>query len=306
MIRSTTGATYDLLKSNFVDIQSEFRKRQVQASTGKEYMDRSENVSDASEVANLLRDKSDIQKFQDNIIQAKAHVMATEDRVQDIVELMQRANELLATANNGTHPPEYRQDVAQEINGIIEQVFSISESKFGDNFLFGGTQSALSPFTATRDAEGQITAVTSNADVNTEQKKSQINENTVINYGLMAAGTDGVFAASGGVDIMANLIALRDELALGDMPSSANAVQLEANMDHVIGQLTTNAVKQQWFESQESRLLDVELNKNVQLEDLQSADLGSVMIELAQLQTTYQATMQMISKTNTLSIINYI
>ena len=122
----------------------------------------------------------------------------------------------------------------------------------------------------------------------------------------MAAWTDGVFAASGGVDIMANLIALRDELALGDMPSSANAVQLEANMDHVIGQLTTNAVKQQWFESQESRLLDVELNKNVQLEDLQSADLGSVMIELAQLQTTYQATMQMISKTNTLSIINYI
>lgn len=306
MIRSTTGATYDLLKGNFVDIQNEFRKRQVQASTGKEYIDRSENVADAAEVATLLRSKSDIQKFQDNIVRAKAQVMATEDRVQDVVDLMQRANELLATANNGTHPPEHRMDVAQEINGIIDQIFSLSESKFGDNFLFGGTQSATAPFTATRDANGQITAVTLNADTDTELRKSQINENTVIDYGLMAGGSDGVFQASGGVDLFANLIAIRDELAVGDIPSSTNAAQLDTNMDHVIGQLTTNAVKQQWFDAQEGRLLDVELNKNTQLEDLQSADLGAVMTELTQLQTTYQATMQMIRQTNTLSIINFI
>ena len=306
MIKATTGATYDLLKNNFIDIQGEFRKRQVQASTGKEYMDRSENVDDASEAANLLRSKSDLQKFQDNIIQAKAHVITTEDRVQDVVELLQRANELMATANNGTHPPEHRQDVAQEINGIIEQVFSISETKFGDNFLFGGTLSATAPLTATRDASGQITSVATNADADTEQKKTQINENTTVDYGLMAGGTDGVFTASGGVDVMANLIALRDELALGTIPSAANAAQLDTNMDHVIGQLTGNAVKQQWFEAQESRLLDRELNHNTQLEDLQSADLGAVMTELSQLQTTYQATMQMIRQTNTMSIINFI
>lgn len=306
MIRATTGGTYDLLKNNFVEIQGEFRKRQIQASTGKEYMDRSENVDDASESADLLRSKSDLQKFQDNIIQAKAHVITTEDRVQDVVELLQRANELMATANNGTHPPEFRQDIAQEIDGIIEQVFSISETKFGDTFLFGGTLNSTSPLTATRDASGQITAVVANADADTEQKKSQINENTTVEYGLMASGADGLFSASGGVDVFANLIALREELALGTVPLAANATQLDTNMDHVIGQLTDNAVKQQWFEAQESRLLDRELNHNMQLEDLQSADLGAVMTELAQLQTTYQATMQMITKTNSLSIINFI
>lgn len=306
MIRATSGATYDLLKGNFIDIQSEFRKRQIQASSGKEYVDRSENVSDASEAANLIRSKSDLQKFQDNLIQAKAHVVTTDDSVQDVVELLQRANELITTANNGTHPPEHRQDVAQELNGIIEQVFSISETKFGDNFLFGGTLSGTAPFTATRDASGQITALTDNANAATEEKKAQINENTVVDYGLMASGADGVFTASGGVDVLGNLIALRDELALGNVPSAANAAQLDDNMDHVIGQLTTNAVKQQWLESQESRLLDRELNHNRQLEDLQSADLGAVMTELSQLQTTYQATMQMIRQTNSMSIINFI
>lgn len=308
MIRSTTGATYDLLKGNFIDIQSEFRKRQVQASSGKEYVDRSENVADASEAADLIRSKSDLQKYQDNLVRAKAHVVTTEDTVQDVVELMQRANEVLTTANNGTHPPEHRQDVAQELNGIIEQIFSLSETKFGDNFLFGGTQSGQAPITATRNAAGEITSITiaADTDADTELRKAQINENTVIDYGLMAGGADGVFAASGGVDIISNLIALRDELALGDIPSAANAAQLETNMDHVIGQLTTNAVKQQWLEAQEGRLLDRELNHNRQLEDLQSADIGAVMTELSQLQTTYQATMQMIRQTNTLSIINFI
>lgn len=77
-------------------------------------------------------------------------------------------------------------------------------------------------------------------------------------------------------------------------------------MEHVIGQLTTNAVKQQWFETQERRLADRELTQNMQLEELQGADLAAVMTELAQLQTTYTATMQMINKTSQLSIINYI
>ena len=308
MIRSTTTQTYDLLKGNFLDVQNEFRKRQVQASTGKEYMDRSENVIDAAEAAELSREKADTQKFQDNVVKAKAHVLATEDRVQDVVDLLQRANELLTTTQNGTHPPEHRQDVAQEINGIIDQIFSISETKFGDDFLFGGTQSANAPITATRNAAGEITAIIILADTNTdtEEKKVQINENTVIEYGLMAGGTDGVFAASGGVNIIENLIAIRDELALGNIPSATNASQLDDNMDHAIGQLTTNAVKQQWLESQESRLIDLELSQNMQLEDLQSADLAAVMTELAQLQTTYQATMQMINQTSSMSIINFI
>lgn len=306
MIRSSTTDTYNLLKTNFVDIQSEYRKRQVQASSGLEYMDRSENIADATEAARVSREREDTIQFQDNIIDAKAQVIATDNRVQDLVELMQKASELVTSAGNGTHPPEHRMDVAQELNGVIEQIFQISETRFGDSYLFGGTMSGSAPFTATRNANGEITAITANADADTGLRKTQINENTVIDIGAMASGTDGVFQASGGVDVIANLITIRDELALGNQPSQVNADQLSTNMDHVIGHLTTNAVKQQWLETQERRLRDVELTQNQQLEDLQSADLAAVMTELAQLQTTYQATMQMIRQTNTLSIINYI
>jgi len=306
MIRSPNGASYDLLKNNFIDIQSEYRKRQVQASTGKEFMDRSENVTEGAMAAEISREKEDTIQFQDNVRDAKAQIISTDDRVQDVVELLQKASELATSAGNGTHPPEHRMDLAQELDGIIEQVFSLSETKFGDKYLFGGTQTSLPPFTATRNAAGEITAITANSDAATELLKTQMNENTITEYGLLASGTDGVFQDGGSVDVLANLIALRDELALGNQPTAANTDQLQENMDHVIGQLTTNAVKQQWFETQERRLADRELTQNMQLEDLQGADLAAVMTELAQLQTTYTATMQMINKTSQMSIINFI
>ena len=306
MIRSTSGASYDVLKNNFLDIQAEYRKRQVQASSGKEFMDRSENVTDGAMAAQINREKEDTLQFQDNVRDAKAQIITTDDRVQDLVELLQKASELATSAGNGSHPPEHRMDIAQELNGIIEQVFAISETKFGDKYLFGGTQTALPPFDATRNAAGEITAITPNATASTELLKTQMNENTIVEYGLMASGTDGVFQDGGSVDVIANLIAIRDELAQGNQPVDTDADQLQENMDHVIGQLTTNAVKQQWFETQERRLADRELTQNMQLEELQGADLAAVMTELAQLQTTYQATMQMINKTSQLSIINFI
>jgi len=306
MIRSTNGASYDLLKNNFIDIQAEYRKRQTQASSGKAFMDRSENVTDGAMAAEISREREDTLQFQDNVRDAKAQIITTDDRVQDLVDLLQKASELATSAGNGTHPPEHRMDIAQELNGIIDQIFSISETKFGDKYLFGGTQTALPPFTATRNAAGEITSISSNATASTELLKTQMNENTIVEYGLMASGTDGVFQDGGSVDVIANLIAIRDELAQGNHPVDADADQLQENMDHVIGQLTTNAVKQQWFETQERRLTDRELTQNMQLEELQGADLAAVMTELAQLQTTYQATMQMINKTSQLSIINYI
>jgi flagellin-like hook-associated protein FlgL len=77
-------------------------------------------------------------------------------------------------------------------------------------------------------------------------------------------------------------------------------------MDHVIGHLTTNGVTQQWLESQGSRLIQEREVQVRQLEQVQSADLAASMTELAQLQTTYQATMQMINSTNSMSILNYL
>ena len=306
-MRVSTSSQYDDLKGRLIDVQSEYYRKQQQIGSGKEIQNRSEDPIAGAETANILRQAQETEQFIDNVDDSKSWSMATQNKVQNLVELLQKANELTTTANNGTHPSELRQGLGEELDAIIEQVFEISESKFAGVFLFSGTDTGNPPLTATRDADGRITSAALNSDADTALRKTQINENSVITYGDMIGGTDGLLIATGsGVDVVANLIAIRDELLLGNAPVSADVTELEDEMDHVIGHLTTNGVTQQWLESQGSRLIQEREVQVRQLEQVQSADLAASMTELAQLQTTYQATMQMINSTNSMSILNYL
>ena len=305
-MRVTGNLTYNQLTDRLVDVQSEYYKKQQQISSGNEYIDRSDDPIAAAEAAKIIRDSEDTKQFMDNVDEAKGWALTTQDTIQNVIEMLQRAAELTTSANNGTHPDSYRVNIGEEVNAIIDQVFQLTESRYGDAYLFSGTNSDQPPFTATV-TNGRITAVSENGDTDTELRKTQINQSTTVTYGALGGGTDGVFASSAqSVDMLGNLIAIRDELLQGNVPASADLDQLEENLDHVIGHVTTNGVKQQWLESQTSRLLKDREVQVKQLETVQSVDLAAAMTELAHLQTTYQATMQMISNTNSMSILNYI
>jgi flagellar hook-associated protein 3 FlgL len=305
-MRVSTSGIYDSLKNRLIDIQGEYVRKQEQITTGKATVDRSEDPVSSAEAADIIRHAEDTKQFQGNVDDATSWVIATQNTAQNMVEIMQKANELTVSANNGTHTPEYRKDLGEEMDALIEQLVQLSDAKFGDAYLLGGTASTVSPINVTR-TNGMITSYTESGDLETELRKTQINENTVIDYGLRAGGADGILASTAqGVDVLGNLIAIRDDLLNGEIPDSVEMTQLENDMDHVIGHVTVNGVKQQWLDKQTFTLIE---NREVQvrsLENIQGADLAAAMTELTQLQTTYQATMQMISNTNQLSILNHI
>lgn len=307
MIRVPTSSSYTMLQERLADTQYAYQKKQLEVSTGKLYTNRSEDPSTGSEVSLIERQREDVKQFQENVVEAKSWVTTTTAKNQEVVELLQHATELITQANNGTHDNVHRQDIGEELDILLERLFTVSESKFGSLYLYSGSKSDSPPFSATRDAAGRITGVTSNLDSATEVRKTQINDNTVIDYGDIANGTDGFFeATASGVDMFANLVALRDELILGNVPVDTDMSQLEDNLDHAIGHLTLSGVQQQWFESQERSLRNSENVQVQQLESLQAADLAASMTELSQLQTTLQATMQMVSRVNQLSIMQFI
>jgi flagellar hook-associated protein 3 FlgL len=306
MIRVSTSSSYDILRERLAESQKAYQDKQLQVSTGKIYLNRSEDPSTGAEVALIERQKEDNEQYQENVRDATSWVTTTQSKNQEIVELLQHASELMTSANNGTYDDEHREDIAEELDILIERVFTVSESKFGSFFLFSGTKSDTPPYTETRDAAGRISGVTSNLDVGvTEQRQTQISDTTVIEYGEMADGTDGLFQ-SGTVDLFQNLINMRDSLILGDIPADTDMSDLEENLDHSIGHLTQSGVQQQWLMSQAKSLRNSETVQVQQLENLQAADLAAAMTDLSQLQTTLQATMQMVSRVNQLSIMNYI
>ncbi|MCM8529572.1 MAG: hypothetical protein NE330_00300 [Lentisphaeraceae bacterium] len=307
MIRVSTSSSYNLLQERLAETQLAYQKKQMEVSTGKMYMNRSEDPSVGSEVALIERQREDTEQFQENVRDASGWVTTTNAKTQEVVELLQHANELITQANNGTHDNVYRQDIGQEIDILVERLLTVSSSKFGSFYLFSGTKTDQPPYDAVRDASGRITGLTDNLDANQDARKTQINDTTVINYGEVANGDDGLFeAGSGTVDLFQNLINMRDDLLLGDVPDTVDMSGLETNLDHTIGHLTQSGVQQQWFQSQERSLQNSQTVQVQQLETLQAADLAASMTDLSQLQTTLQATMQMVSRVNQLSIMNFL
>ncbi|NQZ59353.1 MAG: hypothetical protein HRT88_18025, partial [Lentisphaeraceae bacterium] len=285
-----------------------YNEKQLEVTTGKVFLNRSEDPGTASEVAQVERQASDIMQFQENVRDSTNWVISSQAKIQEMVEILQSASEIVSDANNGSNPPEHRVNLASEIDSILEELLSASEAKFGETFLFSGTQTASAPFTETRDpATGRITAVTSNLAVGTEPRKSQINATTTTTVGELAGGTDGILEASGNsIDVFANLIAIRDELLLGNIPPEANMTQVDTALNHVIGKVTRNGVKQQLLEAQARSLGNTRTTQVKQLSSMQGADLAASLTELQQLQTTLQASMQMISQTNSMSLLNFI
>ncbi|MCM8535833.1 MAG: hypothetical protein NE334_07855 [Lentisphaeraceae bacterium] len=306
MIRVSTSSSYNLLQERLAETQLAYQKKQMEVSTGKMYTNRSEDPSVGSEVALIERQREDTEQFQENVRDASSWVTTTNAKTQEVVELLQHANELITQANNGTDDDVYRQDIGEEIDILVERLLTVSGSKFGSFYLFSGTKTDQPPYDAVRDASGRITGLTDNLDPAQDARKTQINDTTVIDYGEVANGPDGLFENGTNVDLFQNLINMRDSLILGDVPDQVDMSALETNLDHTIGHLTQSGVQQQWFQSQEKSLQNSQTVQVQQLETLQAADLAASMTDLSQLQTTLQATMQMVSRVNQLSIMNFL
>lgn len=306
-MRIPTITSYTGIRNDTLEAKEAFHKKQLQVTTGLSFLERSDKPGTGAEAAEVEEQQRQTLQFQENVVGGLNWIKTSGSSLEQLTEIMQNAKELMSASNTGVNPPEFRKDQGDQLDSLIEQALQVSTNRFGSTYLFSGTATDQEPYTPTRDADGRITAVTYNGDANTERRKTQFDGNTSVEYGELAGGVDGLFeATSQGVDIFANLIALRDELLAGDPPSIANGDQLEVNLDHVIGKLTESGVKQKWFESRESSLNSIRNIQESQLGKMKGVDMARAITELTELQTAFQASLQMINRTDQMSILNFI
>lgn len=306
-IRLSSSFIQSSVKNNILISQNEYFLKQQQIATGKKYTKRSEDTTNAAEAARVNLTQKVNSQYLDNITSTLNFVRVTEAKTTEVVNLLQNATELATQANNGTMPAEQRQQISNSFNTIIEQLINVSESKVGDAFLFGGTNAANAPFTVTRDTNGLVTNVAFSGNSSTELRKVQTSDSAVEDYGVLAGGASGLFQASASSnDAFATLIALRDDLAQGNQPSNTDGLALDSTLNNAIDKLSGNGVQQQWYETQERSRENSQLNNVERLADVEGVDLALSLTELSEIQTSYQASMQMASRVNSLSILNFI
>ena len=124
--------------------------------------------------------------------------------------LSDRAYEISVLAD-GTKAPSALSAYAKEVDQLLEETLRLSNTRHRDVYIFSGTKSKTAAYTATRDADEKITAVS--FDGNSDSTKIDIAPSTSMNGNYSAEGTQGMLKNSAnGADFITNLIALRDSL----------------------------------------------------------------------------------------------
>ena len=287
---------------------------QNQAATGLRVQSPSDDPAAMANTLALVAKKTANGQYAQNISTLQDRGNLIYNVLQALQAKSNRAGEIATSAATATATPDELNSNATEINSLIEDTVKLANAKdpSAGQFLFGGTASGSAPFSATRDANNQITAVNYNGNGTVNQ--SEIGEGSTasvdvpgVNNG--ATGARGLLTDSqSGADFLNHLISLRNNLLAGNKTAITNtdSANLRKDENNIAYQVASNGVAQNRLAAAASFVSDSSLSLDRTISNQSSADLVQTLTQLNQAQNGYQAALQSSAKIMQLSILNYI
>lgn len=297
-MRVPTNAFPTAVAAQLQQLTSRQAQLQSQAASGQRVTNPNDDPAAMGRFLNIQAEKQQLQQFAQTNAHAQAISQTTYSGASQLKSLSDRAGEL-SVLGSGVNSPDAYNAYAIETNQLIEQALQTANVKFSGDYVFGGVKTNSAPFTAVRDANGDITSISYDGAATAAQMR--IAEGSTI-----SPSTDGVtnqkFA-----DFMNNLVGLRDAMKSGTIASVQTAHQnLQSSEDDLIETISGIGAVQ-------TRLETAATQNQARFADLQTmgsretdADLAQTIVKLTQSQTAYQAAMQSAAKIMQTSLLDYL
>src|ERR1700685_2166349 len=158
-MRIATDTIFNNMESQIQNLDSAQNTLQNQLPTGLSSSEPPDNPTAISSVLNLISEDAQTSQYSANATTALQVSQASYAGLTQLNQLSNSVDQIATEANNGTDSTSQLQDYATEINQYLEQTLQLGNSTFEGNYLYAGTANNVPPFQATRNAQGQITAV---------------------------------------------------------------------------------------------------------------------------------------------------
>lgn len=297
-MRVSTQTLSETLIRQIQQLGAQQNRLQTQVATGQRIFQPEDDPTAVGRVLALESEQREITQYVRNVDRALEISQVSFSSLQGLKSVTDRATEI-GVLGAGTLGGDAARAYAAEVDQLIEQTLQLANTKLRNDYIFAGTAVDAAPFTATRNAGGQVTAVTYGG--NAAQASIQLSESSSI-----APGTTGATNASIG-GLLNQLVALRDALNLNDS-TAVNAAQagLVAGEDVLVAALAETGGVQMRIETSRTQLND----RSDSIERLISAeadiDLPTAVVKLNQSQTAYQAALQSAASIMRQSLLDYI
>lgn len=297
-MRVTSNTFAESLKPQLERLASNQIKLQSQIATGQRIRDPSDDPAAMGRVLEIQSEKREIGQYQRNISRLDSLANVTFNGIESLQRLNQRATELSFRTTDIVGDESY-QAYALEVNELIEQALDVANSKYLDDHIFAGAAVDSAPFTATRDGDGDITAVAyAGSTANPQVSISEVAKVTIFN--------DPTANTQIG-DYINHLVALRDAMEATDQAAVRTAADDlfndEDNMVLMLSDVSSDILRLEVAEKQQA-LRYSELDERISVEA--DADFAETMVNLTTTQNAYQAALSSAARVLQQSLIDFI
>lgn len=274
-------------------------KLNTQLLTGKSILTASDDPISMTSILNNKRKLTNVEQYESNISTANSHLETTEGTLGEIGDIFTRVKELLTQASNDTYTQDELDAIATEISDLKEQVGLLANTKFGDFYIFGGTDISKPPYNKNTGAWEANPAANKPIEI-------EVSDGVFI-----PINTDGeeIFNGSG---VSRDIFDLFDDIIM-DLKSGNTESIRDNRLDEMNDAITQNLRSRSKLGSALNRL-DIISSKNAELkinasEDLsnkQDVDVAELAIELTAARTVYQSALAVTGKLLQTSLINHL
>ncbi|RKY64929.1 MAG: flagellar hook-associated protein 3 [Candidatus Latescibacterota bacterium] len=276
---STMGSS---LLEGLEQILKRLNSCQTQVATTKRINKPSDDPAATAEVLRINSNLRANKQYLRNIQRAEGWLGVTENVLDQISSLLSGLRALAVQGASDTLGADDRQALAHQVNQDLETLFGHSNTTFGGKYIFAGTRTRTAPYTATRDASGQITAVSASGE-NSGKILHQIGKTERLQVNV--TGTE-LFESG----IFATVIQLRDGLQANDTQAVGRAIEeLDRHLNTVAELTSSVGAKVKRLQLAENRAQDDSLVLTDMLSRAEDVDIVKAVSELQREQAVYRA-----------------
>ncbi|WP_296510478.1 flagellar hook-associated protein FlgL [Rhodoferax sp.] len=146
--RLASANTYDNALSNLSKRQTALSNLQENLTSGKKVVRASDDPTGAAQAERALTRLARIATDQRALEAQRNTIANAESTLGDVVDALQQFRELVVSAGNGSHTAAERKTIADQLQGLREQILGYANRKDTNGQpLFGALASAAQPFT---------------------------------------------------------------------------------------------------------------------------------------------------------------
>ena len=313
-MRVATDSYTNTMLNEFSMLKSQQISLQNQVSTGLSVSAPSDNPSAMETTLSDLSSEATQQQYSSNITTSLSQANSVYSALQSLQSITSQAQTIATEAGSGTTSQTALSSYATQVTALIQQALEAVNTKDPSTgqYLFGGTNSGQQPFTATTDANGNITGVTyqGNSSVN----QTQVGSGVTVSVEVPGANTTGsgsyglVTDSRTGADLFNHLVQLQQDLSSGNTSSitGTDTKNLQNDEDNMTYQVANNGNVQARLNTASSLASSQSTSLTTSISNASGADLVNTLTELNQTQTAYQAALQSSASIMQLSILDFL